>query len=234
MPQGSPLIFTVSIHLTYFSLFTALLEGLTYGLVLSVLTGPIFFTILQVSIERGIRAGIAIVAGQWLSDFIYIGLAFWAAAFMRTLQDDPETKANLTFYLGTTGSIFLLILGLLLLLSKPKAGDSNKAPSNKSLLGFFGQGFLINTLTPFPIFFWISLMSACVGRDMSNANTLVLFLAVMVMVILTDFIKVYAANYIKRYLKDNMVLLIRRLAGLALAIFGIILFVRIFYYPDSI
>lgn len=217
-----------------FSLLTSILEGMSYGLVLSVLTGPIFFTILQVSIEKGIRAGIALVAGQWFSDFMYIGLAFGAATFMRQLQDDPNTKADLTFYLGSAGSIFLLILGLLLLFSKPKTADKNSRLNNKSLLGFFGQGFLINTLTPFPIFFWVSLMSSMVGRNMETINTWGLFLAVMVIVVLTDLIKVYAANYISKFLNDHKILWIRRIAGLALSIFGITLFIRIFFFPDSI
>ena len=77
-------------------------------------------------------------------------------------------------------------------------------------------------------------MSSCVGRTMSSTNTFVLFIGVMVIVILTDLIKVYAANYIKKFLKDNMVLLIRRIAGIALSVFGIILFIRIFFFIDSI
>ena len=211
-------------------MLTSIIEGLSYGLVLSVLTGPIFFTILQVSVEKGIRAGIALVAGQWLSDFIYIGLAFWAAEYMQQLQENPVTKANLTIYLGTAGSIFLVILGLLLLLSKPKETDKNSSINKSSLFGLFGQGFLINALTPFPIFFWISLMSGTVGRGMTSVNTLGLFIAVMVMVILTDLIKVYMANYIRKFLKDNMIIWIRRIAGMALAIFGVTLFIRIFFF----
>ncbi len=214
-------------------MLTVVLEGLAYGLVLSVLTGPIFFSILQVSIERGRTAGIALVAGQWLSDIIYIVLAFQGAAWIQKVQEDQGFRVELATYLGTAGSIFLLILGLILLLSKPKDAGAIHL-KNKSLWGYFTQGFLINTLTPFPIFFWVSLMSSAMGRNMSNNNSLLLCFSVLAMVVITDWLKVYAARFIQGYLSQKTILGVRRAAGLGLALFGLGIFIRIFFFSDSL
>lgn len=195
---------------------------------MSVLTGPIFFTIVQVGIEKGFKAGIALVAGQWLSDYIYIGLAFLGAGYMQALENDLEFKAQLSFWLGSIGAVFLSILGLVLFLSKSKKTEVSDASANKTLSGLFLQGFLINSLTPFPIFFWISLMSAAIGRGMDDYTTAGLFVGVMLTVMLTDVLKVFAAKKISTVINAKYVLLIRKIAGLALILSGLIMFVRIF------
>ncbi len=209
-------------------MFAAISEGLLLGLVLSVLTGPIFFTILQVSIERGAPAGTAVVAGQWFSDYIYIALTFWGASYMQNLDADDHFKMQLELYLGTAGSIFLAILGLVLIFSTAKT--ANGELRQQSLAGFFVQGFLINTLTPFPILFWISLMGSAVGRGMSMSACIVLGLAVMLMVMLTDLVKVYTARYIRKFLTQKMIVRVRKAAGIALLISGIVLALKVFLF----
>ncbi len=207
----------------------AIFEGIGWGLLLSVLTGPIFFTILQVSMERGFRAGLALVSGQWLSDFIYIGLAIWGAGYMRLLDTDPQFKETLSYYLGTVGAIFLSILGLVLLLTKTKNKGADNLSNSKSEAAFFLQGFLINTLTPFPIFFWISLMSSAIGRGMQGVETAILLCTVMLMVILTDLLKVYAARKLGSFVNARYTLLVRKIAGLALILSGLLMLWRIYF-----
>jgi threonine/homoserine/homoserine lactone efflux protein len=194
-----------------------------------VLTGPIFFTILQVSIEKGVKAGILLVAGQWLSDFMYIALSFLAAEKIRALEQDEILKQQLAFYLGSVGSIFLIFLGLALIITKAK--DKNTEGINQSSSsGYFFQGFLLNTLTPFPLFFWMSLMSASVGRSLDNLSCLLLFSGIMFMVVLTDLLKVFSAHKISKYLQAFYVLLVRRVAGAALILSGIYMFIRIVFF----
>jgi len=213
-------------------LIAAIFEGIAWGMLLSVLTGPIFFTIVQVSMERGFRAGLALVSGQWFSDFIYIGLVIWGAGYMRMLDSDPQFKLTLSYYLGTLGAIFLSILGLVLDLTKLQNSSSGSLSKSKSNATFFFQGFLINTLTPFPIFFWVSLMSSAIGRAMQGIETIVLLCTVMLIVILTDLLKVYTARKISRLINAKYTLLLRKVAGLALILSGLIMFVRIFFFNN--
>jgi threonine/homoserine/homoserine lactone efflux protein len=180
--------------------------------------------------ERGFKAGLALVSGQWFSDFIYIGLVIWGAGYMRILDNDPQFKLTLSYYLGTIGAIFLSILGLILILTKPKNNSSGSLSKSNSYATFFLQGFLINSLTPFPIFFWVSLMSSAIGRAMQSIETVVLLCTVMLMVILTDFLKVYTARKISKLINARYTVLLRKIAGLALILSGLIMFVRIFFF----
>jgi threonine/homoserine/homoserine lactone efflux protein len=180
--------------------------------------------------ERGFKAGFALVSGQWLSVFIYIGLAIWGAGYMRILDTNPQFKETLSYYLGSIGAVFLSILGLVLLLTKPKNLENAGLATAKSLSTFFLQGFLINTLTPFPLFFWISLMSSAIGRSMQTSETIVLLCTVMLMVIITDVLKVYAARKISHYINAKYTLILRRIAGLALILSSISMLIRIFFF----
>jgi threonine/homoserine/homoserine lactone efflux protein len=167
------------------------------------------------------------VSGQWLSDFIYMALVFWGSSYIRNLQNDSSFNNNLSFYLGSGGAIFLVLLGSILLLTKPVQKNAGNLERRK-LSGIFLQGFLINTLTPFPIFFWISLMSSAIGRHFSTLTSFILLATVMSVVILTDLLKVYTAKKISRSIRTSSVTIIRKIAGLALILSGILLFIRIF------
>jgi len=46
----------------------AVFNGVIYGLVLAVLVGPVFFTLIQTSIERGFKSGVYVAIGISLSD----------------------------------------------------------------------------------------------------------------------------------------------------------------------
>ena len=209
--------------------WSALIEGMSYGFVLSLLVGPMFFTIVQVGIERGFRAGAALVAGQWISDFVYMALVFWGASYIQILVDDPVAKAQFVFYMGGIGSLVLIGFGLVMLLSKSVVRDQLKIKKS-TIIGYGIQGFLLNTFNPTPIFFWMALMSSALTEGYTTEVTYVLFGSVMFVVIATDVLKVYLAKRIRSMLKDQYILIIRRLAGLVLIGFGVWLIIRIWMY----
>jgi threonine/homoserine/homoserine lactone efflux protein len=204
----------------------ALLEGISLGLLLCIMVGPIFFTILQVSIEGGFRAGFVLAGGQWLGDLMYIGIMFLGAQYIDHWISDEASKANITWYLGSFGGLVLAIFGLSLLLSRAKLPEQTAEGKNLvkfSLWGLGLRGFLINTINPFPLFFWASLMGNALVKDYSDAHTFLLFFGVMGTVIATDLIKVYLAKGLSRWIKAQHLIYVRRIAGLALLAFSLIL-----------
>jgi hypothetical protein len=54
----------------------------------------------------------------------------------------------------------------------------------------------------------------------------------MLIVILTDLLKVYTARKISRLINAKYTLLLRKVAGLALILSGLIMFVRIFFFNN--
>lgn len=205
---------------------TILLEGISLGLILCVMVGPIFFSILQTSIERGAMSGAALAAGQWLGDLMYIALVFWGAQYIDQVLQDPAAKQTFTWYLGTIGSCILGLFGLSMWLSKASVKPEEQvleAPRSNSHWGRFLQGFLINTVNPFPLFFWASLMGTALSKGYNTQEAGILFGSVMGTVIGTDLLKIYLAKRLSRWIKPQYLIYIRRGAGTALMIFALLL-----------
>lgn len=206
------------------------LEGILYGLLLAVLVGPVFFKMLQTSVENGWKAAAILAAGQWFGDFAYIALVFWGSTYISALLTDDAIRVPFVFYLGTIGGSLLILLGVgMLRAAPPKNIDLlNTAPinSNGTLIMLFAQGFGINTINPFPIFFWITLMGSTISQQYSTADTIGIFFGTMSTVIVSDLAKIYLAKRIREWLKPEYVIYVRRIAGAALMFFGVILWVR--------
>lgn len=210
----------------------AILEGITYGLILSIFVGPIFFTMLQLGVEHGFKAALALALGQWASDFLYIFLAFWSAVWVEELLNDADKQATFVTYSSTVGGVLLVLFGLGLLLTKSvstagvDAIDIPKKRSKVAYFAYFGQGVLINTANPTPLLFWVGLMALAISRDYQGGATAALYTSVMTVVILMDCLKIALARIIRNRLKARHFLYVRRLAGIVLAGFGLVLLLK--------
>lgn len=212
----------------------AILEGALAGLILSVFVGPIFFTMLQLGVEHGFRAAFVLALGQWVSDLLYIFLAFWGAIWVEDLINDAERQATFVWYSGTIGGVLLLLFGAGLLLTKAVSTQTsdkieipNENVSKIAYIAYFLQGLLINTINPTPLLFWMSLMAFAINSKYVEGATAALYISVMSVVVITDCLKIYLAKTIRDRLKPHHFLYVRRLAGLILAGFGLALLLKI-------
>ncbi|MGH1337817.1 MAG: LysE family translocator [Aureispira sp.] len=211
----------------------AILQGAAAGLILSVFVGPIFFTMLQLGVEHGFKAAFALALGQWASDFLYIFLAFWGAIWVEEVINDPVQKANFVWYSGTIGGVLLLLFGAGLLFTKAVSTEGSEKieiPKNRTRVAHFAyflQGFLINTINPTPLVFWMGLMAFAINSKFDGTASAALFIAVMVVVIATDCLKIALARSIRNRLKAHHFLYVRRLAGLVLGGFGLVLLLKV-------
>ena len=215
-------------------IFQAILEGVLAGLILSVFVGPIFFTMLQLGVEHGFKAAFALALGQWVSDLLYIFLAFWGATWVEELIKDPDKQAVFIWYSGTIGGCLLIAFGAGLLLTKSvsTAGSSKieiqeHEVSTGAYIAYFTQGFLINTINPTPLLFWMGLMAFAINEDYVGGLTAALFTSVMTIVVITDCLKISLAKSIRNRLKVHHILYVRRLAGAILGGFGLSLLIKV-------
>jgi len=217
----------------------AILEGALAGLILSVFVGPIFFTMLQLGVEHGFKAAFALALGQWVSDLFYIFLAFWGAIWVEDIIGDAVKQATFVWYSGTIGGTLLLLFGAGLLLTKsvstkPIATTGSNTidivehkVSKKAYFAYFFQGFLINTINPTPLLFWMGLMAFAINSKYIGGATAAMYISVMTVVVVTDCLKIYLAKAIRNKLKAHHFLYVRRLAGLVLGGFGLVLLLKV-------
>lgn len=150
------------------------------------------------------------------------------SAFLETIVSNE----GLLWWLGIVGSIILILIGLGTLFSRPPkvqyVAEMGVKRSPYHLLWL--KGFVINTFNPFTFFFWISVMTGIVmAKNFTQSSATLFFAGILGTIIITDLTKVILAKRIRRFLKWKHLVWLRRIAGLALLLFGIGLFIRVIW-----
>lgn len=201
-----------------------LAEGILIGLTLAILIGPIFITLLQTSMQDGIRAGLFVGLGIWISDIIAILLAWWG------IQKITHWLQNPTFLLwqSIVGGFIFIVVGLISLIWKHK---KYKAPSNQKTaryyINYFNKGFLVNFLNPFTFVFWITMLSNRAAQpSISTSDMIMFFCGILGTIIITDTSKVILAKKISTYLTPRHIDLVHKIASIILIVVGIVIIVQ--------
>ena len=206
-------------------------QGIVYGVGLSFLVGPLLFALIQTSIEEGFRAGWMVGLGIWISDILFVSVAY----FFISLVDEIIQWEGLKLTLGIVGGTILILLGLGSLLSKPPIIKSmkEKAIRQHSYFSLWLKGFLLNTINPFTFIFWAGI-SGLVFTKKSPTDTEAMYFygGLIGTLVITDTTKVALAKLIRRWLKPHYVLRFRRIVGIAFIIFGVVLLVRVCLFPN--
>lgn len=205
-----------------------LLQGILLGISLSFMVGPLMFAIVNASLERGLRGGLAVAAGIWLSDLLFMSLMLSGVDVLSRVTALPGFR----LWAGLIGGLLLIVFGIASLFSKrrPQSFEDDATANHKhrSFLGYFLGGFLLNTINPFTLFFWLSIASAVIIPNGWNVRqALVFFSGMLGMVIGTDILKAYGAKLLRRYLTVNHIVRIRKGIGLTLIVFGLVLMIRV-------
>ena len=204
-----------------------LLQGILMGLALTMMVGPILFALVQTSLDRGVTSGLIVGSGIWISDLIYIVLIFTGFAYIENVIQLPDFE----FYGGVIGGVILFAIGIGMVLSNEV--DDNMAPESKAGRTKQGaslwlKGFLINTVNPFTVFFWVGVVSSGLGYDEFTFEKVgTFFIGLMATIIITDSLKVIMAARVRTLLTEKTILKTRKISGLALVLFGIALIVRV-------
>lgn len=202
-------------------IFQALLEGIGFGIGLAFLIGPVFFTLIQISIDKGERIGATLAFGIVCSDFLIMLITYLFLEGLRSL-------AYFDAVLAVLGGAALIVIGIGMVFKKARieqVEDSDIA--KKDFYKAFTKGFLLNTLNPFAFVFWAGISSMLSLRDGFKAmHEWVFLIGLLLSVFCTDLLKVYMSKKIKRLLKPQALLWINRLSGVFVVGFG----VRLFFY----
>lgn len=207
----------------------ALIKGLTLGLLLSIAVGPILFTIIKQSIHNGVRGGLAFVLGVSISD---VSLAI-AANFFTELFNTLTQRQDLV---KGVGSVFLISVGVFFLFFKKvkvtETGQQVLKFRKRDYVRMFFTGFLMNTLNPTIILFWLT-TSTAFAEDNRNQRILIFSIA-LVLVLLADITKVLLANRIRQRLTVKNIQLISRINGMILIGFGVALLISLLFFHSKV
>jgi len=211
----------------------ALLKGLAISLLLIFSVGPVIFTIIKQSINHGRRGGFSFVTGVWLSDIIWVVLSV-------SFSEAVKTLLHFKIPIGIAGCCFLIGMGIYFAFIKkiqPRrtqepieiAGDEiTPAGKKTNYFAIFSSGFIINTLNPAVISFWV-IMAASLASVYTFNHQLIIFCTCLGVNMMADVGKVLGAGYLGKKLSDKNILLINRISGLLYLVFGLAILSGIIY-----
>jgi threonine/homoserine/homoserine lactone efflux protein len=195
----------------------SILNGVLSGLVLACLIGPVFFTILQTSIERGFWSGFFVAIGVSLSDAFYITICYLGVYQLFNNENFKE-------YLAYFGGAVLLVMGFYYLLIKSRRlakYDPMKVHARSPFKLAF-KGFIINGLTPMVFIFWLGTVGVATTKlgYSTPGKAVPFFAAIVSTVFVTDIIKAKLADKLRVVLTPRFIRTLNLVLGFVLLIFG--------------
>jgi threonine/homoserine/homoserine lactone efflux protein len=196
-----------------------LFEGIILGLTVAISLGPALFALLQTSIKHGVKIGIFLAAGIFISDLTLVVALYFGAAQIIT-----NPKYHLV--LGIVGGIVMTIFGIYTFFKKVPQTEQVEAINEitvkkKGPFPYFFKGFILNLANPFLWVFWITSMLAINATYGGNQKSVALFfIGALSMILMTDILKVVLANKIKIAGNPQVKLWMNRIVGLLFIIIG--------------
>ncbi len=131
----------------------AVISGIGFGLVLTFLTGPVFFALIKTSIEKGFHAGLALALGVVCSDMFFVGAILFGSQYF-----DISTADKM--HAGEIGSAVLFTIGVYYIFKKAKVNYTNVVPTRMHRAGYFLKGFAMCIFNPTILFHWTIVIGA--------------------------------------------------------------------------
>jgi threonine/homoserine/homoserine lactone efflux protein len=136
-------------------MISILLNGFLTGLILQIAIGPVFFFILNISLQKTVIDGLFAVIAVTLVDYIFIALAVLGIG---KLLEKPKIK----YGLGVTSSVVLILFGIIMILTikQNNFGNISNAYFESNYMSSFISAFLLTISSPLTIVFWTGLFAA--------------------------------------------------------------------------
>ena len=207
----------------------AILKGFAMGLLLVISVGPVIFTIIKQSINNGKEGGFSFIIGVWVSDLVVVLLSNVFSELVTHLLAFKKP-------IGITGSIFLIGMGVYYLFFKkvPLHPEDISLPPLKASdhAQIALQGFLLNTLNPAVLAFWLTAATA-IAVTHSIKERIIIFTTTLLINMTADVAKVTLAGKLRSKLTVKNIRLINKVSGLILLIFGTVLLVGVLFFVQK-
>ena len=199
----------------------AVISGIGFGLVLTFLTGPVFFALIKTSIEKGFHAGVALALGVVSSDMFFVGAILFGSQYFDITAKD-KTLA------GIVGSSILFVIGIYYMFKKATINYDNTVPTRLDRAGYFLKGFVMCIFNPTILFHWTIVIGAAstvyhVGVANRSLKIGIMFLTILLVQFGMDTTKAFYANKLRDKISIKFVHRLNALAGIALIIAALVL-----------
>ncbi|TKB98961.1 LysE family translocator [Pedobacter cryophilus] len=189
--------------------------GIGLGIVLSFLTGPVFFALIKTSIEKGFYAGVALASGVVISDLVYVVITLFGTTLL-------SFESTYRIPIGIMGSVVLMSIGLYYLLKKVKI-NYDEIPSKTKHAGYFLKGFFMCIFNPFLLLYWVSVTSGVysVYGNLTSREVIPFFGAILITLFGMDTLKAYLSHRMRYKIKEKTIQNLNKIAGVLIIVFAL-------------
>jgi len=206
------------------------IPAILLGIVLSFTIGPVFFTILEISVSKGFKAAVFFNIGVVFSEIVFFAVAYASTSnLLNSIQENPSWKilggVLLAFYAGIT------LLGMYQNKEKKEQQNLFKSPPpSPNLIKNLIKGFGLNIINFAVLVFWILIVANYApGFQDSQYKMIVFFLVIVGTYFTIDLGKIYLAQQLKTSLTDSVITKIKLIVNAIILIIGFVLIFEGFF-----
>lgn len=208
-------------------MFLANLSGIGIGIILSFLTGPVFFALIKTSIEKGFLSGASLATGVLMADISWVTITFFGTRIL-AFEEQYQTLTSII------GGGFLIAVGVYYMAKKVEI--KYEAVEDKFHFGHAGyllKGFLITFFNPSVLVFWITVNSILkevfhMDKTFDAYENILFFTTTLLTCYTMDILKAYFANKLRTRIKGRTIVMMNRIAGIIIITFGCRLIINLF------
>jgi threonine/homoserine/homoserine lactone efflux protein len=197
-----------------------IIKGIISGVTISLMIGPIFFALVDLTISKGWKAGFIYVWGVILSD---VAMIPFINSFIGIFDINGQYKA----YMGFIGGSLLIVFGIFNFFVRGNIQNIISLDI-KTIAGAFMKGVTINVLNPFVWIWWIGVYTAVSAFEYTPREKFLYYFFLLLMVFLFDLVKMRFAYYLKQRMSIDNLHIVKQVAGVCLFVFGLLLIYRSF------
>ena len=206
------------------------IPAILLGIVLSFTIGPVFFTILEISVSKGFKAAVFFNIGVVFSEVVFFAVAYASTSnLLNSIQENPSWKilggVLLAFYAGIT------LLGMYQNKEKKEQQNLFKSPPpSPNLIKNLIKGFGLNIINFAVLVFWILIVANYApGFQDSQYKMIVFFLVIVGTYFTIDLGNIYLAQQLKTSLTDSVITKIKLIVNAIILIIGLVLIFEGFF-----
>lgn len=189
-------------------------QGLLTGITLTLMVGPVTMVIMKYGMQVNRTAGILAAGGTWVSDFAFIFITYWLTFSISSFIRGEEGQ----FWIYLAGGSGLLVIGLMMVLSVKRKAQQAERVSIRNYTSAFINGFMVNSLSPFTLFFWVG---AAVYLRLQHDQPAWYYAGLMLTLALGDMIKALLAPRVSRWIHERYMHWVHLIAGAVISATGV-------------
>lgn len=204
-----------------------ILNGILFGVFISLLIGPALFILIETSIKKGFKAAVLLDLGIILSDALYLIASLFIAEKINVLLN------SVSYLKYIAGGVFVLIGGYsiaknyisLKVIPNQKEIKEVKTSSENIIIYPFqliAKGFGLNAINPGVLVFWIAACTYATKELQIQGFGLLYYFGITIITLFSiDLLKIYFSSKLKNYLTPKNLCYFGIIVGCILVFFGL-------------